>query len=189
MKKQTLERFIRDNRDDFDAAEPARDLWARLEAQLPADAGVPAPPPVVPLWKRPLWRAAASVLLIFGLGLLGYRYLSTPASTDPVLARVDPESARMAVQYASLIGSKRLELRELEQEDAELYQSFVTEGERLDQDYQKLRQELRRTPNQEELAGALIQNLEMQLNLLNRQLRVIETIKKAKKRHENDPVV
>jgi hypothetical protein len=188
MKKNTIERFIRDYREELDAFEPPRDGWAKLEALLPTDT---APPTVrvVPLWRRPLWRAAASILLIFSLGLLGYRYLSTPTSTDPALARIDPESARAAVQYASLIETKRGELRQLEQDNPALYREFSTEIEQLDGDYQKLRAELPQTPNQEELVQAMIQNLEMQINILNRQLRVIQKVKQAQKSHENDPVV
>lgn len=188
MKKNTLERFIRDNRDELDAFEPPRDLWAKLEARLPADTAVPTRQ-VVPLWKRPLWRAAASILLIFGLGLTGYRYLGPTTPGDPALARINPESARMAVQYVSLIDTKRQELRQLEQDNPALYREFSTEIEQLNQDYQSLRSELPRTPNQEELVRAMIQNLEMQVNILNRQLRVIQKIKQAKESHETNPVV
>lgn len=188
MKKNTLERFIRDNRDELDAFEPPRDLWAKLEAQLPADTAVPVRR-LTPRWRRPLWHAAASILLIFSLGLIAYRYLSPVSSTDPALARINPESARMALQYVSLIDTKRQELRQLEQDDPALYREFSTEIEQLDQDYQKLRSELPRTPNQEELVRAMIQNLEIQVTILNRQLRVIQKIKQAKESHENDPVV
>lgn len=188
MKKNTLERFIRDHREELDAFEPPRDMWAKLEAQLPADTATPVGR-VVPLWQRPLWRAAASILLIFSLGLIGYRYLGSPSPGDPALARINPESARMAVQYVSLIDTKRQELRQLEQDDPALYREFSTEIEQLNRDYQTLRSELPRTPNQEELVQAMIQNLEMQVNILNRQLRVIQKIKQAKESHENNSVV
>lgn len=32
--KNNLERFIRDNREDFDADEPSLDLWARIESGI-----------------------------------------------------------------------------------------------------------------------------------------------------------
>ena len=35
--KNNLERFIRDNREDFDADEPSLDLWARIESGITGD--------------------------------------------------------------------------------------------------------------------------------------------------------
>ncbi len=37
MKKDNLERFIRDNREGFETKEPSDSLWQKIEAGLPAD--------------------------------------------------------------------------------------------------------------------------------------------------------
>lgn len=195
MKKDRLERFIRDNRDTFDAYEPSDALWARLEQQLgqttpvhnghvvPFDGTAPAAktrPFRRNVW---VWRAAASLLLV--LGLLGaWWWQSRPVSPDTVLAQIDPQAARTTFRYASLIETKRQEIRQLAQTDPPLYREFSAEIEALNHDYQRLKSELPQTPNQEELLQAMIQNLQTQVDILNRQLSIIQRVKQAKQRHE-----
>lgn len=204
MKKDRLERFIRDNREGFDAHEPSPDLWARLEAKLAASApGVDQNAPdqaiqsgsvvIKPLHSSGLgslglfsryWKIAASVVLVAGLaGWLLLRQMTPNA--DAVLARVDPQAARTAFRYVGLIETKRGEIREFEQTDPQLYREFSTEIEELNRDYQRLKTELPQTPNQEELLQAMIQNLQTQVHILNRQLTIINKIKQAKQQHES----
>ncbi len=211
MKKDRIERFVRDNREAFDSHEPTPDLWARLEARLgePHNGHVyenPANPRedltrrgtdsrgsgrpkrrvmVLPLLQR-TWYAAASVVLL--VGLAGWWWLNTAApvdtNADPVLSRVDPQAAQTAFQYASLIETKREEIRQFSKTDPALYKEFSGEIESLNHDYQNLKAELPQTPNQEELLQAMIQNLQTQVTLLNRQLSIIQRVKQAKQRHE-----
>jgi phage shock protein A len=85
------------------------------------------------------------------------------------------------VQYTSLIESKREEIKQIETHDPMMYKEFATEIEKLNQDYQSLQTELSQTPNQEDLVKAMIQNLQVQLDILNRQLKIIEKVKQYQK--------
>ncbi|MCY7350681.1 MAG: hypothetical protein LH606_08430 [Cytophagaceae bacterium] len=204
MKKDRLERFIRDNREAFDASEPSPEVWARLEAQLvisaptvgqnhPDGANDSGPTLIQPLHNpgsgsfglfSRYWKVAASVVLV--VGLAGWWLLRQPASnTDAVLARVDPQAAQTAFRYASLIETKRDEIKQFEQTDPQLFREFSTEIEELNRDYQRLKTELPQTPNQEELLRAMIQNLQTQVDILNRQLNIINKVKQAKQDHES----
>ncbi|SDL83967.1 hypothetical protein [Siphonobacter aquaeclarae] len=195
MKKDRIERFIRDNREEFDAFEPPLGMWAEIERRLPEPvfpSDEEKETKIIPLGtgadrkKRFFldWRMAAGVVLLLGVGFFAGQYFVKPKNTDPIIAKVSPEEGKTAFRYASLIESKREEIRTIEQTDPTLYREFASEIERLDSDYQNLRSELPQTPNQEELVDAMIQNLQMQLDILNRQLQIINKIQQSKQSHE-----
>ncbi|MFT4032343.1 MAG: hypothetical protein QM669_07975 [Siphonobacter sp.] len=193
MKKDNLERFIRDNREEFDAFEPPMGLWGDIERRLPEPifpAEETKEVKIIPLVSQKKsrfgkgWQIAAGVILLLGLGFFAGQYFVKPANTDPVIAKVSPEEGETAFRYASLIESKREEIRAIEASNPGLYHDFTAEIERLELDYQNLRTELPKTPNQGELVEAMIQNLQMQLDILNRQLLIINKINHSKQSHE-----
>lgn len=190
-KKNKIERFVRDNREEFDAFEPSVDLWSKIEKQLPKTETkvIPLNNNIVSrkksLVSRTIWQIAASVIVVLGLGFATFQYFKVPQNADPDIARVDTDQAKAAFQYASLIETKRGELRQIEQEDPELYEQFAGEIEKLDQDYNGLKSQLPQTPNQEVLVEAMIQNLQRQIDLLNTQLSIIQRIKQQQGSHDN----
>lgn len=207
-----LERFVRDNREDFDSHDPSPDLWAKIADKLPADTtnladGQPGtlvqPQPFIPTVAeetviRPLnghtlrgrngsawrgWAIAASVavlLLAGGFWWLNHRY---GLAEQPDVVAVSPTHANQFVQYARMIDTKRSELRQMTTSNPALYSQFAADLDRLESSYQNLRAELPQNPNQEVLIQAMIQNLELQISLLNEQLRVIQRMKQQT--HEN----
>lgn len=199
MKRTKLERFIRDNREDFDHYEAPAGLWAKIDKSLGEDltenqnngsffaSEVRA---IVPLSPKPLsmssrttikiWVIAASITLLIGCFSIFY-LKSIPESTEQIVAEVAPQYNDKMIQYASLIETKREEIKAIETHNPILYKEFATEIEKLNQDYQNLRDELPQTPNQEELVEAMIQNLRVQLDILNRQLIIIKKVKEYQK--------
>jgi hypothetical protein len=189
MKKTKIERFIRDNREDFDTFEPSGNLWAKIEENLTQNqAGFSSENPTFTgnlVKKQPnfflkYWKIAASIFLI--MGCLSLFYVSkNPQSSESVIANVSPEYGKQVSQYVSLVESKREELDDLAQQNPVLYQEFSDDLEKLNQDYQNLKTELPQTTNQEDLVKAMIQNLKIQVEILNQQLEVIEKIKNYQK--------
>jgi hypothetical protein len=210
-----LERFVRDNREDFDSHDPSPALWAKIADKLPADTtntadGQPGaleiaqPQPFMTATTekdtvvRPLnghrlrgnngsawrgWAVAASVavlLLAGGFWWLNHRY---GVAEQPDVVAVSPAYAKEFVQYARLIDTKQNELRQMTKSNPALYKQFAADLDRLESSYQNLRAELPQNPNQEVLIQAMIQNLQLQINLLNEQLRVIQRMKQQT--HEN----
>ncbi len=209
-----LERFVRDNREDFDSHEPSPDLWAKIADTLPAGttnaadiqsgtvAYTPQPPIAATSEKnaviRPLngyklrgsdggqwhgWAVAASVAVLLmagGFWWLNHRYGVTE---QPDVVAVSPAYANQFVQYARLIDTKQNELRQITKSNPALYKQFAADLDRLESSYQNLRAELPENPNQDVLIRAMIQNLDLQISLLNEQLRVIERMKQQT--HEN----
>ena len=187
-----LENFIRDNRDAFEQDGPSAGLWEQIADQLPTtEPDVLAPGTLPPdqvhqpfqtvhrqrTWTRSHWTWAASVALLLlagGLWWVNDRY--RPTSQADVVA-FSPTYAREVAQYASLINTKRSELQQLTENNPALYGEFKQDLTDLETSYQGLKKDLPDTPNQEMLIQAMIQNLQLQINLLNEQLRVIQRIK------------
>ena len=190
MKKTTLERFIRDNREDFDHHEVPAGLWAKIDKSLGENESQQLPVKnigihskttikIITNWRK-IWAIAASIILLIGCFSVFY-LRNSPESTEQIVAEVAPQYNDKMVQYASLIEIKREEIREIEIHDPVMYKEFATEIEKLNQDYQNLQEELPQTPNQGELVEAMIQNLRVQLDILNRQLIIIQKVKEYQK--------
>jgi hypothetical protein len=118
--------------------------------------------------------------------------LKNNKTTDPGTATVKndsasdinaiaPEYAPEVNEFAKLVAIKQEELKALAPEQPELYRKFTTDINQLDSSYRSLKNQLGATPNREMLIEAMIQNLQLQLNVLNQQLNIINQIKQSKK--------
>lgn len=174
-----LEKFIIDNREEFDDLEPSAGLWDRIEQQMETK--------VVELPKKReaktfslgfVLRVAAIIIVVMGVGFGAY--LQSQKSTGVDLAAINPEYAKQQVQYVSLIESKRNELKELTKSDPQLYHEFDGEINKMEASYKKLKHDLATSPNQERVLRAMIRNLQIQAEVLNQQLQVIEQFRDSK---------
>ncbi|WP_144080133.1 hypothetical protein [Flectobacillus major] len=182
-----LERFVRDNRDEFENFEPSVGLWDKIEQHLPANQDETKTVKknniitIIPDVQR-YWRVVATVALVLGISSV-YFFRKQTESSDLIVNQVNPQYSKQMVHYANLIETKRDEIKQIATNEPALYKEFSEEIERLNHDYQSLRAELPQTPNQEELVKAMIQNLQVQLDILNQQLSIIHKVKEAKKNH------
>ena len=183
--KERLESFVRDNKKDFDQFEPLAGLWDRIEKQLDekkigmqVEDGLKKEKVVRVSF---LLKVAATIIPLLFAGLWFYQY-QVRQSTE--LSNIDPKLAKQQIHYASLIELKRSELKRIENEEPQLYKEFSSEIKKMDLNYQKLKNELPASPNQEETVKAMIQNLQIQTELLNQQLQIIQQINQIKKDNE-----
>jgi hypothetical protein len=190
MKNQedrNLEHFIQNNREVFDNCEAPAGLWDKIDKSLGKEnIQNPEPDEIVIKFKKSsisklkFWAMAASLVLL--IGYVSAFYLNNKSdSTEQIVADVAPQYGDKMVQYTSLIETKREEIKQIEKHDPVMYKDFATEIEKLNQDYQNLQTELSQTPNQEDLVKAMVQNLQVQLDILNRQLKIIEKVKEYQK--------
>lgn len=191
-----FEQFMRDHRDEFDADEPAPQIWNKLEQELR---------PVSQQGGRTItmkilrWSAAAAILVLAGYGV--FHLFNPQKGTDPQVAQqqpgkknqasgdvllkdIDSTYAKEVYHFTQLIELKQHELKQIEKDNPALYKQFLTDITRLDSAYKSLQQELPTNPNREQLLEAMIQNLRLQTELLNQQLQVIQQIKKSKSRSD-----
>lgn len=188
-----LKQFIRDNRAAFDSEEPAPGLFPKIERQILG-------PQKKAGWTP--WRWAA---VITGLVLLSATFFFLPGRNKngketPVVIQPnsnikedisfigDATYAKQIYHFKELIGLKQAELEQLKAEYPDLYNQFVTDINELDSSYQSLKINLAENPNREMLLEAMIQNLQLQSELLNRQLMIIKEIKQKNKSHEKSTV-
>lgn len=168
-----IEDFIRNNKSDFDTESPGEHLWLKMEQQLKRSEQ-----------KRPnsrLWISiAASLLVVFGIAFM-YSQKDQPTNT---LAQVNPKQAQKQVRFTSLIEQKTDSLQVFAADNPELYQKFSTDLERIQADYDLLKQDLAKSPNQEFIIRAMEKNLELQLQVVSQQLQIINQVRQVNKDNE-----
>ena len=189
-----LEKFIRDNREDFDAYKPSDDVWNNLEKEF----GKPAQGGVVKAMQWRKWAAAAAVLFFISTGVFFLVKQRTAVVSNPValqpstdspaksstevdIAGIDPEYAKEVTQFNLLIEARYTELKKIAKEQPALYSQFAGDISKLEASYKTLKSQLPVNPNKEMLLQAMIQNLQLQIDLLNQQLNIIQQIKQSKK--------
>jgi len=187
-----LEKFIGDHRNEFDDAIPSNKVWENIEAGFTEKKKQKAI--LAPLYK---WSIAAALLITAGItvfllinnkksGIEPGTFAKNDSATN--INTIAPEyDAPQVNEFAKLVALKQEELKALAPEQPELYQKFTTDINQLDSSYKSLKNQLGATPNREMLIEAMIQNLQLQLNVLNQQLNIINQIKQSKsKSHEKN---
>ncbi|MEP7107229.1 MAG: hypothetical protein ABI760_04590 [Ferruginibacter sp.] len=180
-----LEKFIKDNRDEFDDMTPSEKAWQNVEAAVTRKTGRHFLLNPVLKWSA----AAVIIIMIAAASFMAITKKSPPEivvtkSTDTLvtdLTTLAAEDAPEMNQFAKMIALKQEELKVLAKEQPVLYQKFAKDFTQLDSSYNTLRKQLSVTPNREMLIEAMIQNLQLQLNVLNQQLNIIHQIKQSKK--------
>jgi hypothetical protein len=189
--KDTLQRFVRDNKEDFDDIEPTTELWQKIEERIPKKISTKTTTIVIPKkiqqtnnqWFN--WRIAATIVLVLGIGCTYYLNREYQVVEQPEVALSDLSSAKQMANYTRRIEEKRSELHLMINNDPVLQKEFGGELEQLEMSYQNLKAELPENPNQEIVIEAMIQNLQWQIDILNQQLTIIQKIKQLKNNEKN----
>lgn len=120
---------------------------------------------------------------------------ANPISNNPTLATIRPgdnkdTKASQELQssmseemyhYAKLVEIRHKELKAIEKDEPLLYKQFALDVNKLDSVYRSLQEQLPTNPNREQLLEAMLQNLQLQMELLNHQLEIIKQINHSKK--------
>ncbi len=186
-----LEDFIRNNRTEFEQLEPRTEIWANITSQLQAQekANKQASKRQARTFSLGfVLRVAAIVIMVMGISFTWYLKYQKANTVD--YAAINPEFAKERMQYASIVQSKRNELKTLTKSNPELYQEFSTEIARMDSTYKELNKQLVTSPNQERVLRAMIRNLQIQTEVLNQQLNVIQQFNefKTQQTHETKSI-
>ena len=155
-----LEKYIMKHRDAFDDAEPSQNLWSEIDQKLDK--------------KKTnfsvVWKVAAVLFLVSTIVLLFDR--QEDSMSGPVLSQ---EFMEAEDYYVSMIAQRRQLITEKltpEQEEA-----FLSEINDLDSMYLELKKTYEVNASNERIMDAMINNLQLRLDILNRQLEILENIK------------
>lgn len=162
-----LEKFVSKHRDSFDSASPTERVWHRIEEKSHQ--------------KRSLWPTLWKVAAMLFMASTAYLLIDRDAKSSTEL--VMPEEFRQAEAYYITQISQRREI--IEQElDAEDRATFLKEIDILDSMYVELKKTYRMNASSDRITNALINNLQLRADILDRQVEILQIIKKQK--NEND---
>ncbi|MBF9253343.1 hypothetical protein I2I11_08570 [Pontibacter sp. 172403-2] len=202
--RDKLKDFVHEHREAFDTFEPRADLWQEICRDLPA---APREAKVIKIsfGQRASFsadalfmRVAAAILLLFACGLtLFLMKQASPGAANTIatanqarLQKISPEIVEVEAYYTSQIQKKKSELSAYDLKllglngDADIDQELA----RLDSSYTQLKKELYTTPNTDRVVEAMIQNLQIRMEVLNRQLEVLQKIEHKQKQPDSEPV-
>lgn len=187
-----LEKFVNRNRSEFDTEHPSADVWSKIERTLP----IKKEAKVFSLKDIYKFSAAAAVVCIV-LTSVYFLYVrqqknelaagtETKANASE-LNGIAPEYAAEAKQVFNAIETRQEELKEATADNPELYKQFLDDLQLLDSTYNMLQKQAAHTPNKDVIMKAMLQNLQLQAELLYRQLMITNDIKKQTKQNNELP--
>lgn len=148
-----LEKFIKNNRKDFDDKIPADDVWYKINRRLPEKN--------IHNW----WKIAAIVFFASTVTLTYQNYLKSDVSSN--------ELAELESFYFTQIDYKQSLVKKLQQINRQSVIGIEEDMQKLDAMYKVLKEEWQKKPSKEVLE-ALTLNLIVRIDILNRQLQSIE---------------
>jgi hypothetical protein len=157
--KDQLDDFVRRNRSSFDDRTPSSKVWRGIENGLRFS---------TPTWRSPLflWRAAA----IFFMALSAYLLIPRQAATIQN-AQALREFSDVEAFYNQQISHKVELIGEFTDNDG--LNGFTHDFQQLEAMYMVLKEEMKARPSQK-VKDALVLNLLVRIDLLNKQLHRLE---------------
>jgi hypothetical protein len=121
---------------------------------------------------------AASVLIIIGAAVWFMRPHENKVVSPPIKEiAINPEIKEAEIYYASIVETKRTQLSGFGKDYPDLFKDFQAEMDTLHVLYGQLLTEYKNSNGNEAVSQALIENLQMQVQLLSKQLEVVQDIK------------
>ncbi|HMK17819.1 MAG TPA: hypothetical protein VK492_06470 [Chitinophagaceae bacterium] len=188
-----LEKFIRKNRGDFDDADPSNKVWKNIEQTLPVKKEAKRFT-IRDIYK---WSAAAAIFFITLTSVYFLFIRKLPNSDGDEIPTVKTEQQTnpsrldnfnsISIEYATqfkqaeqAVEDRQKQLRAAIANDPALYHKFQQDLVTLDSSYRLLREQAGQSINGDVIIKAMIQNLQLQSELLGRQLMIIHEYKTTK---------
>lgn len=186
MKTDKLEKFVIDNRDDFDDLEPSPAIWDKIQKKEPKTVELN--------WTKILVRAAAVVVMFVSSYIfIDYLGKQTPGPimadtevVDPADAKIFQDLREADFYYSSMIEQRRDEFYQLAGNDAPLRNEINIELTELDNIFRELKEDLKDNADNEEVVVAMIQNYRLKLEILEEILEQLEPANENEKDDEDE---
>lgn len=164
-----LEQFIMNNKDAFNDANPSEKVWKGINKQLGRNNN----------FLQVVWKVAAILFMVSTIYLLVEKSFEESQSGP----QFSEEFTQAEDYYTQLISVKRMEIQEkLSPEEQE---ELLEEIDQLDVLYVELKETYQTNAASERIVDAMISNLQLRLQILSKQLEILENIKDQN--HEIEP--
>ena len=165
-----LEQFIMNNKDSFNDEGPSEKVWKGINKRMNRSTG----------FLQVAWKVAAVLFMVSTIYLLVDRN-ADESQSGPQLS----EEFRQAEDYyTQLISMKRTEIQE--KLTPEQQSEFLKEIDQLDELYTELKKTYQTNAANDRVLDAMISNLQIRLQILNKQLEILENIKDQN--DESEPI-
>jgi len=174
-----LEKFIKENRAEFDDQHAPKNIWSVIDQHLDQKSKKPAR--LIPIWRYA--RAAAAAVILISSGVLIGLNFNNQSSEQLAFEEVFPEFFEAEQYYQKEVNIKVAQLAKYDHDD------FINEDlELLDDIYTELKEELEEAPKdkQEQIINAMITNYRTKLSILERVLERIQPTNQENLKTTND---
>ena len=183
MKKDKLEQFIIDNKDEFDELIPDPALWDKIDTRKPKTVSLN--------WKTIGLRAAAVVVIFISSYYFHDFVQNRKTGQHTVLS--DAADNRQNPMYQELLEAEFYYTTQIEETQQAVYHltsnnhnlrnDINTELLDLDKEFRELKNDLHDNANNEEVIVAMIQNYRIKLEILK---DILQQLKSAEEKNKND---
>ena len=182
-----LEKFIQVKKEEFDSADPSDSVWKNIEQTLSKRKKAKRLfLPEIYKWSVAAAVIAITVTSIYFLFIKKYSHerqvTKTGTQGNPYdISSIAPEYSIEFNQAYQSVKSIQKELQSATSDQPQLYQQFLKDLSTLDSSYLLLKKQIVQSPNRDAIIKAMLQNLQLQTELLNRQLMIFNQFKNEKK--------
>ena len=183
MKTDNLEKFILDNRQEFEVEQPSPEVWDRIKKRRPETKSISLN------WKTIALRAAA-VVVIFVSSYYFHDFMDKRQNNTSNTAQIEIENNPLyrdfleaELYYSSEINYKQNELFQLTSNSPALQKEVDFEMENLDNLFLQLKEDLNDNADNNEVIEAMIQNYRIKLEILE---DILYQIKSENSKHNNN---
>lgn len=187
-----LEQFIKENKTGFNTEVPSTAVWENVAASLSVDKKKSKLFSLKDVYKL---TAAAAVfcVVLTSVYFLYIRKKETELVTVPPaeqgkeqLSSLSPEYKSEITEAFTAIQTRQEQLKNATAGNPQLYEQFLSDLQVLDSTYRMLQKQAIQTPNRDVIMKAMLQNLQLQAELLYRQLLITTELKTENKQKTND---
>jgi hypothetical protein len=185
MKEDKLEKYMKENREQFDLHSPDPEIWDRIRPSIQKSVIKKVN------WKTVTWRVAAAGI-IFILTVFASEYYfnkNAPLSKLKFTGNKEvsiPELDEAEIYYTAQLQSKYMEAKEYLTEHPELEIELIRDLNALDSIRNELKKDLKDNIANKEVVEALIQNYRMKLTILEDLLYQLEYTEGLNDNENND---
>ncbi len=184
MDTNQLDDFFRDI--DLNTAEPKEGHKERFAEKLKKKSSRGNNSGKIRMLWSPLLGAAAAILIIVMLAVPSFGNLT--GSGD--LAGISPEMKETQQFYTNLIKTELAKLEAANTPETEkLVNDALAQMDKLDQDYEKLKKDLKKSGQDKRVIFAMISNLQQRIDILTSVMEQIENIKELKNPNNENNII